>query len=303
MSILFHLFAVYNKNVKLRFYFVLRGDFKMIDMFDLLKALILGIVEGLTEFAPVSSTGHMIIVDDLLLKSKEILTEPVANTFKVVIQLGSILAVVIVFKDRFIDLLGLNRKKHSANENRLKLGQVIVGLLPAAVLGLLFEDFIDEHLFSINTVIYSLVAGAILMIIADIVSRNKPQINTIDKITYKQALGVGLFQCIALWPGFSRSGATISGGVLLGMSHRAAADFTFIMAVPVMAGASFLSLLKNWQYFSMDVLPFFIIGFISAFVFALVSIRFFLKLINRIKLLPFAIYRIIIAIIIYIVFL
>ncbi|MGZ9871503.1 undecaprenyl-diphosphate phosphatase [Priestia endophytica] len=275
----------------------------MIDMFDLLKALILGIVEGLTEFAPVSSTGHMIIVDDLLLKSKEILTEPVANTFKVVIQLGSILAVVIVFKDRFIDLLGLNRKKHSANENRLKLGQVIVGLLPAAVLGLLFEDFIDEHLFSINTVIYSLVAGAILMIIADIVSRNKPQINTIDKITYKQALGVGLFQCIALWPGFSRSGATISGGVLLGMSHRAAADFTFIMAVPVMAGASFLSLLKNWQYFSMDVLPFFIIGFISAFVFALVSIRFFLKLINRIKLLPFAIYRIIIAIIIYIVFL
>ncbi|MED4071665.1 undecaprenyl-diphosphate phosphatase [Priestia endophytica] len=273
------------------------------DMFDLLKALILGIVEGLTEFAPVSSTGHMIIVDDLLLKSKEILTEPVANTFKVVIQLGSILAVVIVFKDRFIDLLGLNRKKHSANENRLKLGQVIVGLLPAAVLGLLFEDFIDEHLFSINTVIYSLVAGAILMIIADIVSRNKPQINTIDKITYKQALGVGLFQCIALWPGFSRSGATISGGVLLGMSHRAAADFTFIMAVPVMAGASFLSLLKNWQYFSMDVLPFFIIGFISAFVFALVSIRFFLKLINRIKLLPFAIYRIIIAIIIYIVFL
>ncbi|MGQ3380371.1 undecaprenyl-diphosphate phosphatase [Priestia endophytica] len=275
----------------------------MIDMFDLLKALILGIVEGLTEFAPVSSTGHMIIVDDLLLKSKEILTEPVANTFKVVIQLGSILAVVIVFKDRFIDLLGLNRKKHYANENRLKLGQVIVGLLPAAVLGLLFEDFIDEHLFSINTVIYSLVVGAILMIIADIVSRNKPQINTIDKITYKQALGVGLFQCIALWPGFSRSGATISGGVLLGMSHRAAADFTFIMAVPVMAGASFLSLLKNWQYFSMDVLPFFIIGFISAFVFALVSIRFFLKLINRIKLLPFAIYRIIIAIIIYIVFL
>ncbi|MDT3765642.1 undecaprenyl-diphosphate phosphatase [Priestia filamentosa] len=273
------------------------------DMFDLLKALILGIVEGLTEFAPVSSTGHMIIVDDLLLKSKEILTEPVANTFKVVIQLGSILAVVIVFKDRFIDLLGLNRKKHYATENRLKLGQVIVGLLPAAVLGLLFEDFIDEHLFSINTVIYSLVAGAILMIIADIVSRNKPQINTIDKITYKQALGVGLFQCIALWPGFSRSGATISGGVLLGMSHRAAADFTFIMAVPVMAGASFLSLLKNWQYFSMDVLPFFIIGFISAFVFALVSIRFFLKLINRIKLLPFAIYRIIIAIIIYIVFL
>ena len=105
-----------------------------------------------------------------------------------------------------------------------------------------------------------------------------------------------------MWPGFSRSGSTISGGVLLGLSHRAAADFTFIMAVPIMAGASFLSLLKNWQYMTMDALPFFIAGFISAFVFALISIRFFLKLIDKIKLVPFAIYRILLALIIFLVY-
>lgn len=274
------------------------------DILTLLKAVILGIVEGLTEFAPVSSTGHMIIVDDMWLQSKEFLTEYVANTFKIVIQLGSILAVVVVFKDRFIDLLGLNKfsKEAAKNSERLKLSQVIVGLIPAGVLGVLFEDYIDEYLFSINTVLIGLVAGAILMIFADRFSSKAPVVQSVDQITFKQAFLVGCIQCLSLWPGFSRSGSTISGGVILGMSHRAAADFTFIMAVPIMVGASGLSLLKNWQYFSMDAMPFFIVGFISAFIFALLSIRFFLKLINRIKLLPFAIYRILLAAVIYIVY-
>ncbi|QCS54365.1 undecaprenyl-diphosphate phosphatase [Priestia flexa] len=273
-------------------------------MWEIIVAIILGIVEGLTEFAPVSSTGHMIIVDDLWLNSKELFSSEVANTFKIVIQLGSILAVVVLFRNRFINLLGLNRKneKYEQVTNRLKLSQVIVGLLPAAVLGFLFEDFIDKHLFSLNTVLVSLIAGAILMIIADRFASRIPKTETVDQMTYRQAIGVGLFQCIALWPGFSRSGATISGGVLLGMSHRAASDFTFIMAVPIMAGASGLSLIKNWQYFTIDALPFFIAGFISAFIVALVSIRFFLKLINRIKLVPFAIYRIVLAVAIYLVF-
>jgi undecaprenyl-diphosphatase len=274
------------------------------DFLTLLKAVILGLVEGLTEFAPVSSTGHMIIVDDMWLQSEEFLGKYVANTFKIVIQLGSILAVVVVFKNRFIDLLGLGRlnKKSTSNPNRLKLSQVIVGLIPAGLLGVLFEDYIDEHLFSIETVLIGLVAGAILMILADIFGPKQPKIETVDQITYKQALSVGFIQCLSLWPGFSRSGSTISGGVLLGMSHRAAADFTFIMAVPIMAGASGLSLLKNWQYFTLDAMPFFIAGFISAFVFALISIRFFLKLINKIKLVPFAIYRIVLVFVIYIVY-
>lgn len=269
---------------------------------EMFVAFILGLVEGLTEFAPVSSTGHMIIVDDLLLKSKELFSPSVANTFKIVIQLGSILAVVIMFWSRFMNLLGLQGRAGRNAGPRLKLAHVIVGLLPAGVLGVLFEDYIDEYLFSTATVLIGLVAGALLMLIADWQRKSRPTIETVDQITYRQALAVGLFQCISLWPGFSRSGSTISGGVLLGMSHRAASDFTFIMAVPIMMGASLLSLYKNWEYFTIDALPFFIVGFFSAFLFALISIRFFLQLINRIKLVPFAIYRIVLAGLIYFIY-
>ncbi|MGG4551095.1 undecaprenyl-diphosphate phosphatase [Paenibacillus humicus] len=273
---------------------------------DIIKAIILGLVEGVTEFAPVSSTGHMIIVDDMWLKTEQILSSKyAANTFKVVIQLGSILAVLVVFKDRILNLLGLSRfskQAVTAGGPRLKLGQVIVGLIPAGILGVLFEDYIDEYLFSTSTVLIGLVLGAILMIAADKFGPKEPKIQTVDQMTYGHALVVGLIQCLSIWPGFSRSGSTISGGVLAGMSHRAAADFTFIMAVPIMCGASAISLYKNWEYMTLDALPFFIAGFISAFIFALLSIRFFLKLINRIKLMPFAIYRILLAVVIWIVF-
>ncbi|MEK3806874.1 undecaprenyl-diphosphate phosphatase [Bacillus sp. FSL H8-0547] len=273
-------------------------------MWEIFVAVVLGIVEGLTEFAPVSSTGHMIIFDDLLFQSKDIFGREVANTFKIVIQLGSILAVVIIFKDRFLSLLGLKKETEARKESKLKLSQVIIGLLPAAVLGFLFEDIIDKHLFTINYVVLSLLAGAILMIVADFVQKRRTiTTKSVDQITNKQALIVGLVQCIALWPGFSRSGSTMSAGVMLGMNHRTASDFTFIMAVPIMAGASGLSLIKNWEYFTLDALPFFIAGFISAFVVALISIRFFLALINKIKLVPFAIYRIVLAAVIYFVFL
>lgn len=274
------------------------------DIILFLKAIILGMVEGLTEFAPVSSTGHMIIVDDMWLQTQEFLGKYPANTFKVVIQLGSILAVVVVFFERFLDLLGLKKKSYKLGETpkgHLNLGHVIVGLLPAGIFGVLLEDIIDEYLFSTETVLVGLVLGALWMIFADKFSKGRTKVNSVDQITYKQAFLIGLIQCLSLWPGFSRSGATISGGVFLGLSHRAAADFTFIMAVPIMAGASFLSLLKNWEYFSMDYLAFFIVGFISAFVFALISIRYFLKLIDRIKLVPFAVYRIVLAAIILII--
>ncbi|WP_334071524.1 MULTISPECIES: undecaprenyl-diphosphate phosphatase [Paenibacillus] len=283
------------------------------DFIDLIKAVILGLVEGLTEFAPVSSTGHMIIVDDMWLKTEQLLqSKYVANTFKVVVQLGSILAVLVVFRERFMDLLGISRMKRRGEHgaaaasrygkvgegSRLKLAQVLVGLVPAGILGVLLEDYIDEYLFSTATVLVGLVVGALLMIAADRLGPKRPTVESVDQITYKQAFAIGLFQCLSIWPGFSRSGSTISGGVLLGLSHRAAADFTFIMAVPIMAGASGLSLLKNWEYFTVDALPFFIAGFISAFIFALLSIRFFLKLINRIRLVPFAVYRLLLAVVI-----
>lgn len=265
------------------------------DLIEILKAIILGMVEGLTEFAPVSSTGHMIIVDDVWLKSQEFLgSKYVANTFKVVIQLGSILAVVVVFKDRFLDMLHLRKGKTetASGKGHLKLSHVIVGIIPAGIFGVLFEDMIDEYLFTTGTVLIGLVIGALFMIVADRFGQKKELAPTVDDITYKQAFTIGLVQCLSLWPGFSRSGATISGGVLSGLSHRAAADFTFIMAVPIMAGASGISFLKNLEYFTMDAMPFFIVGFLSAFVFALISIRFFLKLINKIQLMPFAVYRI-----------
>ncbi|MFJ7663475.1 undecaprenyl-diphosphate phosphatase [Lysinibacillus sp. NPDC097162] len=267
------------------------------DIIELLKALILGFVEGMTEFAPVSSTGHMIIVDDMWLKTDEFLGKYPANTFKIVVQLGSILAVVVVMWKRMLSLVGLyNISGQSRSmKGRFNLMHVIVGMLPAVVLGFAFKDFIDDHLFKVEHVIYALVAGAILMIAADKFAPRKPKVESLDDISYGMAFKVGLVQCLSLWPGFSRSGATISGGVLFGISHRVAADFTFIMAVPIMAGASLVSVLKNWDTLSMDYLGFYVVGFISSFVFALLSIKFFLALISKVKLMPFAIYRLVLA--------
>lgn len=269
------------------------------EIIELLKALILGFVEGMTEFAPVSSTGHMIIVDDMWLKTEEFLGKYPANTFKIVVQLGSILAVIVVMWKRMLSLVGLYNidGQSKSMKGRFNLMHVIVGMLPAVVLGFAFKDFIDDHLFKVEHVIYALVAGSILMIAADKLAPRRPKVNSLDEISYGMAFKVGLVQCLSLWPGFSRSGATISGGVLFGISHRVAADFTFIMAVPIMAGASLVSVLKNWDTLSMDYLGFYVVGFISSFVFALLSIKFFLALISKVKLMPFAIYRLVLAVI------
>lgn len=286
------------------------------DLWHLFVAAILGFVEGLTEFAPVSSTGHMVLVDDFLLHSKELYSPEVANTFKVVIQLGSILAVVIMFQERFRQLLGLSRPEATPPQrvirplltlpskgappppppsSRLALKHVFAGLLPAGILGVLFSDAIDEYLFSVPTVLAALVVGALFMIAADWLRPRKPTIMTVDQLTFPRALVIGAIQCLSLWPGFSRSGSTISGGVLFGLSHRAAADFSFILSVPIMLGASTLSLVKHWDSITLQTLPFFLVGLTTAFLCALVFIHFFLKLIDRVKLIPFAIYRIILA--------
>lgn len=268
------------------------------DSRDLFIALFLGMIEGLTEFIPVSSTGHMIIFDDLLFQSHLVLQSvELANTFKVVIQFGSIIAVMIIFKDRFIELIqrSLTPKE---DEQQMTIIHFIISLLPAVILGLLFEPIIDTYLFRIETVIIGLLLGAILMLVADQSSQaNSFPATSLEQISYKQAFYIGLYQCLALWPGFSRSGATIAGGVLLGLRHRVSADFTFMMAVPIMLGASILSLYKKWSLLDVTVVPFFIVGFISAFIFAYLSITFFLSLISKLKLKPFAIYRIVVAIV------
>lgn len=270
---------------------------------DILVGMIMGTVEGLTEFAPVSSTGHLILTGHLLGFQGTVR----ASTFEVVIQLGSILAVITVFWKRILSLLGLYKGKvtehavedkdgdtEPASKNQLTLLHIIVACIPAVIVGLLFHDMIKEHLFGPTTVVLALVVGGILMIVAE-KANVRVKSRTLDEVSYKQAFGVGLFQCIALWPGFSRSGSTISGGLLLGLNHKTASELSFLVAVPMMFGATGKDLFESWEHLSTMDLPLFISGFITAFLVALLAIKFFLKLIDKVKLTPFAIYRFILA--------
>ncbi|SFS97249.1 undecaprenyl-diphosphatase [Marininema halotolerans] len=268
---------------------------------EIIKAIILGLVEGLTEFLPVSSTGHMIMAANLM-----DFTGERVKTFEVVIQLGSILAVVVVFWRRLLSLVGLAKAPQpTRGGGRLNLIHIFLAMLPAVVLGLLARDWIKENLFGDNmqTVIIALIVGGIFMIVAEKFSPKTTVTESLDQMTYKQAFGVGLFQCLALWPGFSRSGATIAGGLFIGLSHRVAAEFTFIVAVPMMIAASGLDLYKSWDILSASDIPMFIAGFITAFLVAMVAIVTFLKLISKVKLTPFAVYRFVAAILFWVFFL
>ncbi|WP_426712700.1 undecaprenyl-diphosphate phosphatase [Cronobacter muytjensii] len=271
----------------------------MTDMHSLLVAAILGIVEGLTEFLPVSSTGHMIIVGHLLGFEGD-----TAKTFEVVIQLGSILAVVVMFWRRLFGLIGIHFG-HPPHEgvckSRLSLVHILLGMVPAVVLGLLFHDFI-KSLFNPINVMYALVVGGVLLIAAELFKPKEPKAPGLDDMTYRQAFFIGCFQCLALWPGFSRSGATISGGMLVGVSRYAASEFSFLLAVPMMMGATALDLYKSMGFLTMADLPMFAVGFVTAFVVALVAIKTFLHIIKRISFIPFAIYRFIVAAAVYAVF-
>ncbi len=271
----------------------------MTDLSTLFHAAVLGVVEGLTEFLPVSSTGHMIIVGHLLG-----FTGDKAETFEVIIQLGSILAVVVVFWRRLFGLIGIHfgEVPHEGKTNgKLKLSHIILAMLPAVTLGLVFHDVI-KSLFNPQSVMYALVIGGGLLITAEILKPKTPKAEGLDDITYRQAFMIGCFQCLALWPGFSRSGATISGGMLMGVNRYTASEFSFILAVPMMMGASGLDLYKSLHFLSASDIPMFVVGFVTAFVVALVAIKTFLALIKRISFIPFAIYRFIVAAAVYWVF-
>jgi undecaprenyl-diphosphatase len=271
----------------------------MSDMHSLLIAAILGVVEGLTEFLPVSSTGHMIIVGHLLGFEGE-----TANTFEVVIQLGSILAVVVMFWRRLFGLIGIHfghPPHEGAGKGRLNLGHILLGMIPAVVLGLVFHDTI-KSLFNPINVMYALVVGGFLLIAAEVLKPKVPRAEGLDDMTYRQAFMIGCFQCLALWPGFSRSGATISGGMLMGVSRYAASEFSFLLAVPMMMGATALDLYKSMKFLTVGDIPMFAVGFVTAFIVALVAIKTFLHLIKRISFIPFAIYRFIVAAAVYMVF-
>lgn len=250
-------------------------------------AIIIGIVEGLTEFLPISSTGHMILVGSLLGFEGE-----KASVFEVFIQLGAILSVFILYRDKFFAML--RPRPINIYGNGLTAMHVLAGIVPVMGIGYLLHKPIKTFLFSPQTVIVGLVAGALLMLIAEKVAK-RPVTCNVDNMTIKQAFLVGLFQILSLWPGFSRSGSTIAGGLFLGMSRKAAAEFSFIIAVPLMLVACLYDLLKIWNKLSFDDFTMFSIGFIVAFITAYISIVWFLRFLNNSTLASFAYYRFVIA--------
>ncbi len=272
-------------------------------MDSLLVGLILGAVQGLTEFLPISSTGHLIITGDLLH-----FTGAKATTFSIVIQLGSILAVVWLYKERFINLV-FPPQAQSISEYRKPAFSRLYGLwllflttLPPGLLGLAIHDIIAAKLFNPLTVALAMGTGGLCMLAVEYTKtlpHAKEHYRSLDELSPGAALGIGLFQCVSLWPGFSRSASTIMGGMLLGVPRKVAAEYSFLAAVPIMCAATGYEVLKNWRLFSLDDLPFFATGFVCAFVFALLAIRTFISLLGRITLKPFAWYRILLAPVVY----
>lgn len=252
----------------------------------ILKAIITGIVEGLTEFLPVSSTGHMIIVGDLINFNDEF-----AKLFQVVIQLGAILAVVFLYWDKIWNSL----KNLMPGQWGFKLWRnVVVGVIPFGILGFLLEDYIDEHLFNTLTVVSALIFGAILMIVVENKYRKRRGINDMDNISLGQAFFIGCFQCLALWPGMSRSASTIIGGLLAGVGSVAAAEFSFFLAIPVMVGASGVKLIKDGGAIAgVEQVVALGIGFLVSFIVAYVVIEKFLGFLKKRPMRIFAIYRIV----------
>jgi undecaprenyl-diphosphatase len=252
---------------------------------DLLAAAILGIVEGVTEFLPVSSTGHLIIAADWLGR-----TDEAWKTFDVVIQLGAILAVLWVYRKLFLEVaFGLRRSV----ESRRFVLNLAVGFLPAAVLGLLARDYIKANLFSVRTVAFGLIAGAIGIFVVERVAPPSTVHETRD-LSLRTAFGVGLAQVLALYPGVSRSGATIMGAYALGCSRRVAAEFSFFLAVPVLVAASALDLYKSRDILSAADVPVFGVGLFVSFVSALVVIKVFLRFVSSNSFRPFAWYRLVV---------
>lgn len=255
--------------------------------YSILSATIMGIVEGLTEFLPVSSTGHLILTGHLM-----DMTDAKAATFEVVIQLGAILAVVVMYRERFIGLLKPQQGVPFSGPRGIAL--LFLTCLPAGILGLLTHSKIKELLFHPVPVAWALGVGALAILLVEWLPR-KTKTTTLDEIGPKLALGIGFFQCLALWPGFSRSAATIMGGMLLGADRKLAAEYSFIAAVPIMVAATTLDLYKSADLLTMADAPFFVVGFVVSFFAAWAAIKGFIHLLGKVTLRPFAFYRLALA--------
>ena len=269
---------------------------------ELLKATVIGIVEGITEWLPVSSTGHMILVDEFL---KLDVSPEFLDMFLVVIQLGAILAVPILFWNKLVPF-GKGKSKDEKKSTLTLWLKVIVGALPAAVFGLLLDD-IDEVLYNYIVVAIALVVYGVAFILIERFRKGKEaRVETVDQLTYVDALKIGAFQVLALIPGTSRSGSTILGGVISGVSRTASAEFSFFMAIPIMLGASGLKVLK-FLLDGFSVTPeevgLLLVGMVISFVVSVFAIKFLMDFVKRHDLVPFGIYRIALGVIVIIYFL
>ena len=272
---------------------------------EIIKSIILGIIEGITEWLPVSSTGHLIIADEFIKLGQDAAFK---EMFNVVIQLGAILAVVVIYWKK---LWPFTLKK-SVGYNYITKGdgfikkdimdmwfKVIVAILPAAVIGIPFDDLFEEHFHNYIVVALALIVYGILFIIIEIRNKNTvPKVNDVAELNYKTALIIGLFQALSLIPGTSRSGSTILGAIIIGVSRVVAAEFSFYMAVPVMFGASLIKLLKFGLNFTSTELIILIVGMITAFIVSVLAIKFLMSYIKKKDFTVFGYYRIVLGIIV-----
>ena len=262
---------------------------------EMLKVILLGIVEGITEWLPISSTGHMILVDEFI---KLNVSAEFMKMFLVVIQLGAILAVCVLY---FHKLNPFSPKKTASQKKETfqLWGKVIVGCLPAAVIGLLFDDILDALFYNPQTVSFTLILYCILFIVVENYNKKRsPSINTLPELTYKTAILIGCFQILALIPGTSRSGATILGAMILGTSRFVAAEYSFFLSIPVMFGASLLKMVKYGFGFAGNEMLYLILGMVVAFVVSILAIKFLMGYIKKNDFKAFGVYRIILGILV-----
>ncbi|MDQ7784498.1 MAG: undecaprenyl-diphosphate phosphatase [Desulfomonilaceae bacterium] len=265
-------------------------------MGDLWVAAVLGIVEGITEFLPVSSTGHLIVAGHLMNFSGDR-----AASFEVFIQLGAILAVVVLYWRRFTGLIptkGLRPAQYRGFSGMNGLLLLFLTTLPALVIGAFAHGAIKRYLFSPETVALALAVGAVGILLAE-KFRPQPRVTDPDGIGYGQAFVIGLFQCIAMWPGMSRSASTIIGGMVSGLDRKSATEYSFLAAVPVMVAATSYDLYKAWGLLKASDFLFFAVGFAVSFIAAALAVRTFIAAVQRWSLAPYAWYRLAIAPIIY----
>lgn len=263
----------------------------------IIKTLVLGLIEGITEWIPISSTGHMILANEFI---KLDVSSSFWEVFEVVIQLGAIMAVVVLFfKDLFPWGFG---KDKSDTKNTFNLWfKIIVSCIPCAIIGLFLDDYINDKFYNPWTVAIMLIVYGILFIIVEN-GHKKPKVTDLNKISYKDAFKIGLYQVLSIIPGTSRSGATILGGLLIGLDRSVAASYTFYLAVPVMFGASFLKLLKFGLAFSVSEIVILLVGMISAFIVSIIAIKFLLKYIKKNDFKVFGYYRIVLGLIVILYF-